>query len=353
MYRINSSKEYCPMSMAATLASKLTLAPDLSPVSRDRNFKGRIKQMFGTYSAQIGKSILASLFGALFFLPLIAVFVVVLNYVVEPNILADYNFVGNLGIGYGATDGSTFIEALSRIYDARIQYSLFIIPGMMIGSIGMAGVYNYMRNCLWGVESKFFRDFFRGIKRHWYKFLIVYTVLGVIATGATCSILEIIKANAIGAPVAAYWWVLAIVSCLLGLIAVMYCIILVPMFVTYKFSQKPFENFGICLKNAAILTCMNWIQVLIISVLFIAPCLLFLISQISLIVLIIFIAVGFSFYALMNISYSQFMTDNFIAYLYSKQQEEAKKQQQKEAKAAAKKAESKNNNKISYKKKKK
>ena len=109
----------------------------------------------------------------------------------------------------------------------------------------------------------------------------------------------------------------------------------------------------LCLETIPIPAGVILIQVLIISVIFIAPCLLFLISQISLIVLIIFIAVGFSFYALMNISYSQFMTDNFIAYLYNKQQEDAKKQQQKEAKAAAKKAESKNNNKISYKKKKK
>lgn len=307
------------MSMTTTLASKLTVAHDLSPDSRDRNYKGRIKQMFGVFSAHPLKTMGVSALGAIFFLPLLAVLVVILPYIIEPSILANYKFVGDLGMGYGATSAAYAAEALTKIYNARILYSLCIIPGLMIGSIGMAGAYNVMRNYLWDVDTHVFRDFFKGIARHWYKFLITFTVLGIIATGAVCSILEIVKYTSIQGSCPAIWWVLAVFACLLGLVAIMYCIVTVPMFVTYRFSDKPMQNFGICLKNGALLTLINSVQILIMAVIFVAPCLLFLINTIVWFVVVVLIVYGFAFYAVMNIAYSQFLTDNFIAYLYNKQ----------------------------------
>ncbi len=343
------------MSYVQTLASKLTLTPDLSPVDRDRNYKGRIKQIFSTISNHTLQTLLINIMGALFWVPLAMVFMFVLPQIIEKGILADYSFAGSLGIGYGATDVSTINEAITRIYDARVLYSLALItPCVMFASIGMSGVYNCMRNLLWDVECKTLKQFFVCIKRHWYKFLIVYTVLGILATGLAVSILKIQLAFKIGAAQNAGWWVLCIISGILGLAAALYSLILVPMLVTYKYDAKWYKNFAICLKNAGIIVCISPLQIFFVAIVLGIPLIMSFFSTAAMWLLIILGVYGIVFYALANIAYSQFYSDNYIYFLYNRGQEEAKKQQIKDAKAQQK-AQQKNQqqNRPSYKKRKK
>ncbi len=325
------------MSYVQTLAGKLTLTPDLSPIDRDRNYKGRFKQVFSTISSHALQSLLINLMGALFWLPLFVLFLHIVPNVVEKGILAEYAFTGSLGIGYGATDQSVINEAIQRIYEARIMYSAaYIIPCVMFASIGMAGVYNCMRNMLWGVECKTLKHFFLGIKRHWYKFLIVFTVLGVIAMGFTVSILEIAMANAMGQAANAGWWVLAVFMGILALVASMYAIILVPMLVTYRYDAKWYKNFAICLKNAGIIVCISPLQIMLVTIFVAAPMALNFITNAPLWIAAILAIYGIVFYVLISLAYSQFYGDNYIYYLYNRGQEEAKKQQMKEVKAQQK-----------------
>ena len=343
------------MSYVQTLASKLTLTPDLSPVDRDRNYKGRIRQIFSTISSHALQTLLINLLGVLFWAPLVIVFMYVLPQIIENGILAGYSFTGSLGIGYGATPIETINEAITKLYDARVLYSLALItPCVMFASIGMSGVYNCMRNLLWGVECKTFKHFFLGIKRHWYKFLIVYTCLGILATGFVVSLLKIQLAYAIGQAPNAGWWVLCIFSGLLGLLACLYSMILVPMLVTYKYDEKWYKNFAICLKNSGIILCISPLQIFFVTVILAVPMIMCLFPQAKWWLVIILAIYGIVFYVLANIAYSQFYSDNYIYYLYNRGQEEVKKQQAKEAKTQQKaQQKAQQQNRPSYKKRKK
>ena len=342
------------MSMVQTLASKLTLTPDLSPVDRDRNYKGRIRQIFNTLSQHPVKGLCISLLGTLFWAPLIAVFLFVLPYLINHVILPTYTFTGSLGIGFSASSPEYINQAIKDIYTLRIQYtSYYLLPSIMFASIGMAGVYNCMRNLLWDVECNVLKSFFMGIKRHWYKFLIVYTVLGVLALGFTVSLLEIRMAASIGVAASAGWWVLLIFSGILALVAAMYSMILVPMLVTYKYDKVWYNNLGICLKNSAIILCISPLQILLVTIIVSLPLALCLFSSIATYVVIVIGLYGIAFYALLNIAYSQYFADNYIYYLYNHNMEEAKKQQAKEAKTYRQQQQKDKQPKISYKKKKK
>ena len=322
------------MSMVQTLASKLTLTTDLSPVDRDRNYKGRIRQIFSTISAHPLQTLLINLLGVVFWAPLFILIFYVLPYVGEAGVLANYSFAGSLGIGYGATDPAIISQAIQELYDVRILYTAcYVIPCVMFASIGMSGVYNCMRNLLWGVECKTLKHFFVGIKRHWYKFLIVYTVLAAIAVGFLVSLLNIRAGFETGYGASAGWWVLMIFIGILGLLAAMYSMILLPMLVTYKYDTKWYKNFAICLKNSGIIVCISPLQIMFVTLLIAAPMALCLIKSIALWIVVILGVYGIVFYTLTNIAYSQFYGDNYIYFLYNSNLEEAKKQQAKEAKA--------------------
>ena len=322
------------MSMVQTLANEFTLAADLSPVDRDRNYKGRIRQIFSTLSAHPGKSLLINLMGVVFWAPLFILFLYILPYIIETNVLANYTFAGSLGIGYGASSPEYINKAIQELYIQRIIFSAsYVLPCVMFASIGMSGVYNCMRNMFWEVECKIVKHFFVGIKRHWYKFLIVYTVLGAIATGFTVALLEIRMAYAIGVAPNAGWWVMIVLLGIIALIAVMYSIILIPMLVTYKYDQSWYKNFAICLKNAGIIVCISPLQIMLVSIFISAPLALCLIPSISIWIVIIIALYGIAFYVLITLAYSQFYSDNYIYYLYNRSLEDAKKQQAKEAKA--------------------
>ena len=120
---------------------------------------------------------------------------------------------------------------------------------------------------------------------------------------------------------------------IIGLLAAMYSMILLPMLVTYKYDSKWYKNLGICLKNSAIIVGISPIQILFVTLLISAPMALCLIKSAALWVVVALGVYGIVFYTLTNIAYSQFYADNYIYFLYNRGQEEMKKQQAKEAKA--------------------
>ncbi len=120
---------------------------------------------------------------------------------------------------------------------------------------------------------------------------------------------------------------------IIGLLAAMYSMILLPMLVTYKYDTKWYKNFAICLKNSGIIVCISPLQIMFVTLLIAAPMALCLIKSIALWIVVILGVYGIVFYVLTNIAYSQFYSDNYIFFLYNRNMEEAKKQQAREAKA--------------------
>lgn len=319
------------MSVIQKLASKLTLSPDLSPDSRDREAKGRFKSCFQLIGMKPGKTLLLSLLGALFFAPILILFGFILpNEIYE--VQESVKIIGDLGFGYGASSQETINALVSQLYDLRRSYVLyFVTPSCLLAGLGLSGVYNALRNMIWDVKSRVFRDFFVGIKRHWYKFMVCMLILGLIATGFAYSVLELVEASAINAPANAIWWVLTIVLGIVGLLVSMYFMVLIPMFITYKFDASSAKNFGITLKNAGIITLLSPIQTLIVTILLAAPFAL-MFTRAYAVWLVCFLLYGVAFYIICHINYSQFLTDSYIAYLYNRNIVLEKKAKEKENK---------------------
>ncbi|MGN0771908.1 MAG: hypothetical protein ACI4MI_04925 [Christensenellales bacterium] len=312
----------------AKLASNLTIAKDLSPAGRDIEFKGRIKQAFSAFKNNLTKMITTNLLVMLFLLPLIAVLLFYMP-TKETQAIAGMNFSGGLGIGYGAVDDT--VAGAVAIYSLRQKFILFsLTPGLMIASIGICGGYYCCRNALWGTKLNVFRTFFRGIAKSWYKFLITFTVLGLMGTGFVYTIFEILKQTAASGAANAGLWV-AVVACgLLILATLVFTIIFLPLTVNYSFKYAD----GI--KNSVILALIMFVVALMVVVALCAPMALVFWGIGKYIVYIFVLLFGFSLYTLLTLSFGQYISDGFIMQLYQKQQIMAQKEQIKAQKQAAK-----------------
>lgn len=310
------------------IASKLTIAKDLSPAGRDIAFKGRIAQVFATLKNNITKMIMVNLMVMLFALPLIAVLFIYMP-IKETAAIAGMNFSGGLGIGYAQVDDT--IKGALAIYSLRQKFILFALtPGLMIASIGICGGYYCCRNALWGAKLNVFRTFFRGIAKSWYKFLVTFTFLGLLGTGFLYTIFEMLKqTTAYGSANAGLW--VAVIACgLLILATLVFTLMFLPLSVNYSFKYRD----GI--KNSILLCLIMGLVGLIVIVGLSAPMALVFWGIGKYIVYIFLLIFGFSLYTLFALSFGQYVSDGFIMQLYYRQLQMAQKEQLKAQKQANK-----------------
>ena len=193
------------MSAINTLAKKLVLKRDLSPEGRVTNYKGRIRQAMVAISQNMTKLVLLNLLMVVACAPMIATYFWMRSQ--ELLAVAGLNFSTGIGVGFGVNDDT--LLAIERIYDIRLMgYGLAILPTCLLVGLFASGLYYCCRNMLWGTKTKVFKHFFRGIKSHWYKFMLSFAWLGALATGFACSLITILKETALNGSANAGWWVL-------------------------------------------------------------------------------------------------------------------------------------------------
>lgn len=309
------------MSKITSLAKHLTLQKDLGP-QRDYNERGRLRKTFSTFGSNLRNMVAINFLVDIFALPLIIMFVILMGQYEQTQLAeAGYSFSGFLGIGYGLTDDT--IAGITLIYGIRQKFFLyFLTPSLMILSIGLAGAYHCIRNYYWGVEVKILKHFFRGIKLHWWKFLLSFTVLGVLATNAAYATIELIKIMSTVGSASAGIWIWSILSLLVGLLTLIYFASALPMFVCFKFKLKDY------IKNSCISALIFFILGLVITVIVIAPTFLVMAGEIFKIIFYLFmITLGGSLYMMVNIGFGNFSGDLLINALYEYEQEQANKAQ--------------------------
>ena len=303
-----------------TLAGKLTLARDLSPEGREINYKGRIRQAMGVVSQNMTKLVLLNIFLVIACVPMIVLFGYYMQ-VQENAILAEMNFSSGIGIGYGIVDNTP--EATAAIYDFRLKlFGASLIPCLLLVGLFASGVYYCCRNMLWGAQVKIWKHFFRGIKMHWYKFLLSFAWLGILATGFTCSLIMILKNTAIYGAANAGWWVLTIFIGIVALLSAMYMLIGQGMYVCYRFKMKDY------IKNTSILVMVLVVPTLFVTAVFAGFIALSFVSLIGMFMLIYMALLGVSVYVVLNIAYSQYVCDNMIGYLYQEDVKAKQKEQE-------------------------
>ncbi|MDE7336963.1 MAG: hypothetical protein K2N32_02490, partial [Clostridia bacterium] len=225
-------------------------------------------------------------------------------------------------------DSSDTVSALSQIYDVRLKvYGITLFPTCLLLGLFASGLYYCCRNMLWGTKVKIFKHFFRGIKAHWYKFVLSFAWLGALATGFACSLIMILKETAVNGQANAGWWVLVVFTGLIALVSAIYMLIGNGMYVCYKYKMKDY------IKNTCSVTLMTIVPALIVVLFFSGFMALSFINMLNVIILIIMAMIGFSAFAVFSLACSQYVCDNTIGYLYEEQLKIKKKEMEKQAKA--------------------
>lgn len=308
------------------LASKIVLQRDLAPKSESAH-GARAARMREVLGGNTAKMFTLNIFTVLFALPMICVLIIWLP-IEESNAVANLNFSANLGIGYGAVDQT--LEGIAAIYNLRQLFILCTLtPGFMIMSIGISGAMHVLRNYMWGVDVKLLRHFGRGIAKHWYKFLPVFTVGGLLATSAGYSLIEVLKQNALYGAAGAGYYVWTVFSFIFCFFFAMFLFMYMPMCVAYRFKAKDL------LKNCFTMGLIVFVTTLLLVILLGGIPLIAIANDIVMYLIYgFFLLFGFSLYLLIITAYGQYACENLIeAQLDVKEEMEAKKVEQ-ERKAA-------------------
>lgn len=319
------------MSKLTKLAAKMTLGKDLGP-ERDYNERGRIRKAFSVFGSNLKNMLVLNLFLDIFALPFIIMFVFLMSQYEQNQIAAaGYSFSGFLGIGYGLVDDT--VAGINMIYGIRSDFFLyFFTPSMMIFSIGLAGAYHCIRNYYWGVEVKIIKHFFRGIKLHWWKFLITFTFLGLAGTNAACATIELMRLMATTGSAGAGIWIWSIGSLLFCVLSMLFCSVFLPMSISFRF------NYGQYIKNSIIAALIMFLPNVILTVFLVAPMLLIMVNIVKYIVYIVMITVGASLYIVLNVAFGNFCNDLLINAMYEYEQEQTAKAAQLQRKQQLKEA---------------
>ena len=308
------------------LASKIVLQRDLAPKSESAH-GARAARMREVLGGNTAKMFTLNIFTVLFALPMICVLIIWLP-IEESNAVANLNFSANLGIGYGAVDQT--LEGIAAIYNLRQLFILCTLtPGFMIMSIGISGAMHVLRNYMWGVDVKLLRHFGRGIAKHWYKFLPVFTVGGLLATSAGYSLIEVLKQNALYGAAGAGYYVWTVFSFIFCFFFAMFLFMYMPMCVAYRFKAKDL------LKNCFTMGLIVFVTTLLLVILLGGIPIIAIANDIVMYLIYgFFLLFGFSLYLLIITAYGQYACENLIeAQLDVKEEMEAKKAEQ-ERKAA-------------------
>lgn len=306
------------------LAEKLALATDLGPQNREINYKGRVREVFKTLSSSMSQLMLINIMTLLFCAPFVVAFIVLMPLDINGKIAAAMlNFSGGIGIGYGVVDQTNI--GIEMIYNRRIFYFLcYFTPTMLIASIGFSGAYHCCRNLLWKTKTKVIKHFFRGISRHWWKFLMTFGFFGLVGTSLITGLFQLLKVTALQSVTTgalAGIWIWVIVSAIVALCGLVYCSLALPTYVQYNFSFKD------SMKNTCLLLPQVIAPTLFMIIALGLPMFLLLSSFASILLYMFFVTIGLVLYILFDLAYGQYVNDNFVRAIYDIEEKQKTKNQ--------------------------
>lgn len=305
----------------ASLLLKLTVDKDLRTVEKQQIQGGRINHFFEVVKLKFYEMVKVELVFLLFALPLLAL---IIGYypILKAEAISKFNFTNYMGIGYATGIDSPVMGIVAK-YNVMKKIMLFFTPGLLIVGFGAAGMFYCSRGYMWGEPVVVSKAFFRGIKKLWKYFVPVFTAVGVIATAIGYAILDnMIKIQLHTANFLSYF--LMIIAIIFGLATVMVCMFLMPMFACYNFKFKDY------LKNSVLLNILMFRVSILMAVVTVLPFMLFKPSgQLSMLILFVFLGIGFVFIAMMWTAFAQNSFDIMIGGMYEARQESERKKAEK------------------------
>ena len=308
-----------------SIFKKLTLAPETREEEKKGEYPGgRWKQITDTMKAEQNGLMRVSLWLILYLLPLIAVIVYAIPVMVD-KVAGSYNFMGNVGIGYPGTSDS-IIVAKTAIYDTYAKLMLLIIPCGLFLAVGLSGAFNCAKKYLWGEKVLPTKDFYRGVKKYYFKFLVL-TLLSMALIAGVGEVTVWLQKCRLTGNNEVIAWILTVLSYIVALLLLTVNVFAMPSAVTYKISLTD------TVKNAAILDSRLLLISVGIVLMCCAPVAILLLGGgniLTFLVYVLMVMFGFSFIILSMSALAQFSFDNVINPLYSETQVEITREVRKE-----------------------
>lgn len=270
--------------------------PDLTPERMKMSKWAMFKYLF---FSRFGTMVALNMLTALFALP--AVGVIILFYL---NITVSNGYIpysANIGLGYPVV-----IDAIAQgdlvEFSYRLMEYLILIPCIAVFALGVAGNLYVMRKLVWEEPTSTFKDFFRGIRKCWLGAIFIGLVIGmtIVMFLFSLSYFDVYKQS-----VAVKALCITLSSILLVLI-----VLFSAFFLTQNaaFKMRPMA----LIRNSALFVFgTNVLSVIFVGIA-ISPSLLALIPNITIILAMIYVFIGFSFTTLVLTIYCHYCYERFL-----------------------------------------
>lgn len=293
------------------LYKKLSLGPEIRTEEPKGVYPGgRIKQVFAVFSKEMNMLMRMNAWFLLFAIPLFFVLYWCSNYFTTLAV-SKFDFMGNLGMAYpGGAD--TLQQAQIAVYDAWQKVFYLLVPAITITFIGMAGAFNCLKSFMWGEKiEKITKTFFKGVKKYWWKYLIVMLVDSLLVLALGSAFVYFLKLKALGALNAGHW-VMIIVVCLAEFLILYVNMQLLPMIAEVDLP------FGKQVKNSILFSIkLAPIGLPLFLICIAAICLFFVKSNFFTVIwLVVMMMFGLILYGLAFTAFSQWALDNVLTPLY-------------------------------------
>lgn len=284
---------YDKMEITASEAKRLRL-----PTTRKQQFWDILKNQLGN----LAKVNLLSVLLALPFLALVFVFIPV----VKEAVGMSFDFTGNLGIGYPGSV-SDMVTAEVAVLQSIIPLLLLLIPCITLLGFPFAGMVYTIRNLVWGESVSVRVDYWKGIKTGWKQYLLTFFALSIFVTCFVYAFMLFnIQVTMNSADVFGY---IALGVAILGILIIAgISVFMLPTMSMYTLRWHKH------VKNGALLFIATLPQTLGILILTVLPFVIggLLGSFVQMIVSMLVILVGVSFYVLMWTVYAQYVLDKSV-----------------------------------------
>lgn len=207
----------------------------------------------------------------------------------------DYNFMAGIGVGYPGV-GDSIQESVSKLYgEVKVYIMLIALGACIIASPFLSGLMYAAKRAFFQETYKYsIRTFFLGFKKHWWKYLLLGTLTAGVLGGIGISILKLLSAQQLGGATALDY-------CLAIIPAVIAFPVLAVLFIMMGLTVTHDLTFGQVFKNAVVILMNNLVFAPVLTVVTIAPFVLFFVMGFptNILVYLIMVAFGFSLFSLL------------------------------------------------------
>ncbi|MCH5165611.1 MAG: hypothetical protein J1G01_04345 [Clostridiales bacterium] len=303
--------------------TKPDLTPERMKMSKWAMFKFLFFHRFGTM-------VLLNILTALFAIP--AVLVILLFYMNTAIASGYIPYSGNIGIGYPIVTDAVRQGMLTSFTYQTTEF-LLLVPCIAVFALGVAGNLYVMRKLVWEEPTHTARDFFRGIKKCWLPAISIGIVFGLTLLFLVFSLGYFDVYNLPSA--------LKVFSIILSILLFIFIILFTSFFMTQNaaFKMRPM----VLIRNSFLFVVGTHLQSIFMIGLGLLPVYLMFIPGITMILVMVYFFLGFSFSTLAITVYCHHCYEKFLyskiedkpSTAYFKRQNEFAESREKEKKKSA------------------